>query len=54
MDTADGPSTGERTAGRALISGAVLCLLGAGGLLWWRYGASVFTEMIASGLALCF
>jgi len=54
MDTVNGASYGERIAGRALLAGAVLCLMGAGGLLWWRHGASVFTDMIVSGLAICF
>jgi len=54
MDTVDGASNGERIAGRALLAGAVLCLIGAGGLSWWRHGASVFTDMIASGLTICF
>lgn len=44
----------ERLIGRVLIVGAVLCLIGAGGLLWWRQGAAVFSDVLSSALAWCF
>jgi hypothetical protein len=44
----------ERQMGRALITAAILCLVGAGGLLWWRYGGAVFNDMVLAGLAWCF
>jgi hypothetical protein len=44
----------ERQLGRALIAAAILCLVGAGGLLWWRYGGAVFNDMVLAGLAWCF
>ncbi len=44
----------ERVSGRLLIVGAVLCFVASGGLLWWRYGASVFNDLVLAGLALCF
>ena len=38
-----------------LIIGAVAGILVAGAaVLWVRYGAAVFYEMVAAGLALCF
>lgn len=44
----------ERLSGRALIAAAILCFVASGGLLWWRYGASVFNDLVVAGLALCF
>ena len=44
----------ERQIGRTLIVAAILCLVGSGGLLWWRYGGSVFNDMVLAGLAMCF
>jgi hypothetical protein len=44
----------ERNSGRLLIAGAVLCLVASGGLLWWRFGASVFSDLVVAGLAMCF
>jgi hypothetical protein len=44
----------ERLSGRILIAGAILCLVASGGLLWWRHGASVFSDLVLAGLALCF
>lgn len=38
----------------ALGGSAVLMLLGSGGLLWWRHGAAIFSEMALAGLAWCF
>jgi len=38
----------------ALGGAAVVMLLGAGGLLWWRHGDAVFTEIALAGLAWCF
>ena len=44
----------QRLSGRILIAGAVLCLVASGGLLWWRHGASVFSDLVLADLALCF
>ncbi|HZH52493.1 MAG TPA: hypothetical protein VEZ16_11510 [Microvirga sp.] len=44
----------ERLPARMLIAGAVLCVVASGGLLWWRYGASVFNDLVLAGLAWCF
>ncbi|MBB4042115.1 hypothetical protein GGR34_003800 [Microvirga flocculans] len=44
----------ERRARAGLIAGAVLCVTAAGGLLWWRYGGSVFNDLVLAGLAWCF
>ncbi|MCB5175614.1 MULTISPECIES: hypothetical protein [Microvirga] len=44
----------ERWSGGALIAGAALCLVASGGLLWWRYGGSVFNDLVLAGLAWCF
>jgi hypothetical protein len=44
----------ERQIGRGLIATAILCLVGVGGLLWWRYGGSVFNDLVLAGLAMCF
>jgi hypothetical protein len=38
----------------ALGGASALMLLGAGGLLWWRHGDAVFTEIALAGLAWCF
>jgi hypothetical protein len=37
-----------------LFAGAGLLFIAAGGLLWWRNGASVFTDMALAALAWCF
>ena len=37
-----------------LGGGASICLLGAGGLMWWRYGPAVFVDTVLAGLAWCF
>lgn len=44
----------ERQLGRTLVVAAVLFLVAAGGLLWWRYGDGVFNDMIVAGLSWCF
>jgi len=44
----------ERRAGMALIAGAILCLVGTGGLLWWHYGDAIFNDMVLAALAWCF
>jgi hypothetical protein len=48
------PDRQERLIGRILIVGATLCLIGVGGLLWWRQGAAVFSDVVSSALAWCF
>jgi len=46
--------TSEPRLGRALIVGAVVCLIGAGGILWWRHGGAIFDDMVLGALAWCF
>ena len=48
---APGRSSG---AGLWLAGATVALLVGAGGLLWWRYGSAVFSDAVLSGLAWCF
>lgn len=46
-----------RTAGalgRGLVVGALLCLTGAGLLLWWWQGDAVFGQYLLGALAWCF
>ncbi|MDF2813126.1 MAG: hypothetical protein K0S56_4157 [Microvirga sp.] len=47
-------TTREAWLVRLLIGGAVACLIGAGGLLWWRQGGAVFNDMVLAALAWCF
>ena len=47
------PPRPTRTA-PLLFAGAGLLFIAAGGLLWWRNGASVFTDMALAALAWCF
>ncbi len=52
---ADGEATGS--PGRlapALVASAVLCLVAAGGLLWWQGGEAVFASLVTATLAWCF
>jgi hypothetical protein len=44
----------EQRARVGLVAAAILCLVGSGGLLWWRYGGAVFTDLVTAGLAWCF
>lgn len=44
----------DAQAGTALLVGAVLCLVGVGGILWWRYGGVIFNDLVTSALAWCF
>lgn len=37
-----------------LAGGGALVLAAAAGVLWVKFGATVFYEMIAAGIALCF
>ena len=46
--------TSDPRLGRALIVGAVACLIGAGGILWWRHGGAIFDDMVSGALAWCF
>jgi hypothetical protein len=39
---------------RALVLGAIACLVGAGLLLWSRQGEAVFGDMVIAALAWCF
>lgn len=62
-----GPATVERnetvqqpettTPGRSALTlalGSVLCLVLAGGFLWWREGGDVFANLVTTALAWCF
>lgn len=53
---ADQPEASPRPARTAplLFAGAGLLFIAAGGVLWWRNGASVFTDMALAALAWCF
>jgi hypothetical protein len=47
----------ERRPSRApllVTAAAVLCLVGAGLLLWGRHGAAVFGDTVIAALAWCF
>jgi len=44
----------ERHAAGAMIAAAILCLVGVGGVLWWRSGGAVFNDLVMAGLAWCF
>lgn len=48
----DGPPVSA--FGWAVLAAAVACLVGAGGLLWWRRGDAVFGDLVMAGLAWCF
>ncbi|SCZ05275.1 hypothetical protein SAMN02927923_03701 [Microvirga guangxiensis] len=47
-------SIGERRTGLILVGAAVLCLVGAGGLLWWHQGGAIFNDLVLTTLAWCF
>ena len=53
IDTGDIPQQ-ERRVRTSLLAGAVLCLVGSGSLLWWRYGGAVFNYLVLTTLAWCF
>jgi hypothetical protein len=53
IDTGNIPQQ-ERRVRMSLLAGAVLCLVGSGGLLWWRYGGAVFNDLVLTTLAWCF
>jgi hypothetical protein len=48
-------TTGESTGrtGLRIAVGAALCLVAAGGLLWWREGGEVFSRLVTTTLAWC-
>ncbi len=37
-----------------LLLASCLLVFGAAGLLWWRYGAAIFSSIIAGAMNLCF
>jgi hypothetical protein len=45
---------GPRRTRLMLFGLAGLFFLGAGGLLWWRHGAAVFSDYVLGALAWCF
>ena len=53
IDTGNIPQQ-ERRVRMSLLAGAGLCLVGSGGLLWWRYGGAVFNDLVLTTLAWCF
>ena len=46
--------SGRPTLGLGLLAAGALCLVAAGGLLWWRRGAAVFEDVVSSAIAWCF
>lgn len=48
----DNPAGGRPA--RWLWTLAALFVTGAGLLLWWRYGGSVFADMVSAAIAWCF
>ena len=40
--------------GFGLVAASVVCLIAAGGLLWWRRGEAVFGDVVLAALAWCF
>ncbi|HSP26848.1 MAG TPA: hypothetical protein VLQ65_16910 [Saliniramus sp.] len=53
FDTAGAAHSGRGFA-FALGGASLVMLFAAGGLLWWRHGDAVFTEIALAGLAWCF
>ena len=51
---AGAPEGGARRAVLVVGLATVALLLAAGGLLWSRLGAAVFSDYVLSGLAWCF
>lgn len=45
---------GGRGSAFALFGGGAAMAIAAGGVLWWRYGGAVFTDLVTAGLAWCF
>lgn len=52
----DGPTAPARARGasRLLLGVAGFFVVAAGGLLWWRQGAAVFSDYALGALAWCF
>lgn len=50
----DSSSTARPGLGFTLIAAGTLCLVAAGGLMWWRRGAAVFEDIASAALAWCF
>jgi hypothetical protein len=50
-----GDDTGRRRSpiGPALLAAGTICLIAAGGLLWWRRGAAVFEDIASAAIAWC-
>jgi hypothetical protein len=56
---ADDPVSGRARPGGGilgigLLAAGTLCLVAAGGLLWWRRGAAVFEDVASAAIAWCF
>jgi hypothetical protein len=47
------PITGRGLA-FGLVGAAIAMAVASGGLLWWRHGGAVFSDMVMAGLAWCF
>jgi hypothetical protein len=54
FDVAADAHMSGRLLALALGGASLAMLLGAGGLLWWRHGDAVFSEIALAGLAWCF
>jgi hypothetical protein len=47
-------ASGRPTLALGLLAAGTLCLVAAGGLLWWRRGPAVFEDIVAAAIAWCF
>lgn len=51
---AEATPAGEGRLALALAACAALCLVAAGGLMWWKHGGAVFGSLVTAALAWCF
>jgi hypothetical protein len=49
-----GPARRSSRPALLVVAAAVLCLVGAGLLLWARHGETVFSDTVLAALAWCF
>ena len=49
-----GAARARPTLGLGLLAAGTLCLVAAGGLLWWHRGAAVFEDVVSAAIAWCF
>ncbi|WP_375457614.1 hypothetical protein [uncultured Enterovirga sp.] len=50
----DDARAGDHRVAFFLAGGAALCLVAAGGLMWWKHGDAIFGSMVTAALAWCF